>query len=236
MRSLSVYSLLLLTLFISATAFARRARKVPPLMPPPYQLAYVDDKKEAIESELATPPKPPKTSEVSAPQTGKAAKQAIAVEFGALGVKSDLDADFAGAQILSGVRLGAYWPVIGHSIFLKPTVGYFARLIDSSGLAITHHVIEAGITVEYAHIPYHGIQFAIGIAQRVDGLISNETSLSTTGVSNLSFRYRLAPTISIGTMVSRDISLLLNVEGGAVTASPIVPYAGATVGILYHLY
>lgn len=217
-------------LILATSAEARRTRRKVPLMPVRPDVVYVEETVPEVAPEPQVEPETPRAAR-------KGAKMAIVVEAGALGFKDDVDPDFAGAQMLPGVRVGGYWPVIGSSIFLKPTVGYFGRIIVNDSFQITQHDVEAGVTLEYARIRYHGLQFAIGVAQRVDFLFKNESTISTTGsVSGFNLRYRVGPTVSIGTMVSRDLSVLLNFEGGMVIKDPMVPYAGATVGLQFHLY
>jgi len=95
---------------------------------------------------------------------------------------------------------------------LKPSFGYFFRNQGEASTSVSEHNFELGASLLYDLSPDRKSTVMIGLANRIDGLLSTITVFNSSDSVPLTFRYRVGPQANFLIGVTRDTYLTLGLE------------------------
>jgi len=154
-------------------------------------------------------------------------------EVGGLLNRSNINSDLLGLQRLYGGRAFVRIPVLNRHWYAVPSLGYFHRSDSEAGVTVSQNVFELGGSLLFAPWPTRSTLFLFGLAQRLDGLISNISALGNSASTPLGFRYRLGPQAELSTPISRRLSFVADIDVTFTTTVPIHPYGGISLGLMF---
>lgn len=133
------------------------------------------------------------------------------LEGGFLGRKNSSEGKALGMQWMTGGRfvMDYAWRYRWH---IRPTLGYYHRSQGENSSSVSEHNFELGASILYNLFPNRRSSVMVGIANRIDGLISSITILDSTETIPLTFRYRMGPQISGNIYVARNTYITVNFE------------------------
>lgn len=155
----------------------------------------------------------------------------VGVELGSVARKSNIS-DLAGMEVMVGGRVFMRLSIL-RKVFVEPALGFFFRPQGATPDGLNDYTFEAGARLYYTPLSPRRLQWYIGTAQRVEAVYS--TIVPYPGdptLTNLAFRFRLGPATGLAYALSRDMSLVTDLEATAEFTNPIQPYFGWTVGLI----
>jgi hypothetical protein len=167
----------------------------------------------------------------------------LGFELGTLGRSTSTSPDALGLKLMWGGRAFLVLPV-AKRVFLKPSLGFFYRRESAAKVAISEHMGEAGLNVQYAFSQDRGINWMAGLVSRfevsfsktsISALTASAAPTSTSSSSAALLRYRLGPSLGLTYKVTPDIGLLIDTEVTFSFSSPVKPYAGFVSGLIFKL-
>lgn len=158
----------------------------------------------------------------------------LGFEIGTLMRNDSTSADILGMQLFFGGRATVEFPIPSTSLHLKPSLGYFRKQQSEAAVSVVQHVVEGGVNLLYEVAARKNIQWAIGVAGRVDYLIST-ISLYNQSNSGSSFRFRAGPSSGIKFQLANNLKLTTDLECTFSISRPTRFFGGLATGLAFDL-
>ncbi len=157
-----------------------------------------------------------------------------AVEMGTLMRNDSTSSDILGMQLFIGGRTSLIVPVLIPSLYLKPSLGYFRKKQSEGSVSVLQQVIEGGLNIQYEITNPKDVQWSLGLAGRVDYLISTLNVYSQSNSGN-SFRLRAGPSSALQFRISSHLKLTTDLECTFTISRPSRVFGGLTTGLAFDL-
>lgn len=210
-----------------------------PLPPARSKFAFLD----AQEQKRPRSRAPSYSRVATQPQRNRAGSLLMGFEMGAQGRANSTSSDALGLKLLLGGRAFLVFPVASR-VFLKPSIGFFYRHEGAAKVGISEHMAEAGLNAQYAFSQSGGMNWMIGLANRLEvsfsktsisTLTASATPTSTSDSSAALLRYRMGPSLGMTHRLTPTIGLVIDAEMTFSFTNPVKPYGGLAGGLIFKL-
>lgn len=207
---------ILFSLLVSGSLYARLPKAIP-LMPP-------RDRGNAVQN----------NNRLKISETANQKKLLANIELGTLLRNDGTSSDILGMQMFLGARASLRFSILSPSLFIKPSLGYFFKKQSEGSVSVFQHVIEGGLTAQYAVINHDDFEWLLGVSNRVDLNIST-ISVYNQSSSGRAFRYRLGPSCGFQFRVTPSVRFTTDFEGSVSMDSSRRVFGSMTTGLAFEL-